>query len=108
MIGYCTPNISQMRVCNADLGFAGFRAAGAGMLLTRGGGMLLRALVFAGLAFTALAFVLGAVDFRFFAAALGAFDLGETDLDGAFGARLVFALGATDLRFLAGAFVVLF
>jgi hypothetical protein len=60
------------------------------------------------LAFTALAFVLGAVDFRFFAAALGAFDLGETDLDGAFGARLVFALGATDLRFLAGAFVVLF
>jgi hypothetical protein len=65
------PNISQMRVCSADLGFARFLAAGAGMLLTRGGSMLLRALVFVG-----LAFAFGAVDLRFLADAFVVFDSG--------------------------------
>ena len=80
------PNMSQMRVCNADLALAVFLGAGASTLLARTGGLLLRAAVFG------LALALGAVDLRFFA--------------GAFVVRLAFALGGVDARFFAGAFVV--
>ena len=65
--------------------------------------MVLRAFRFVG-----LAFAFGAVDFRFFADALVAFDFGGTDFALPFVTRLLFALGAADFRFLAGAFVVLF
>ena len=65
--------------------------------------MLLRALVFVG-----LAFAFGAVDLRFLADAFVVFDSGGCDLAGAIVARLVFAFGAVNFRFFAGAFVVLF
>ena len=90
MIGYSMPNMSQMRVCSAGLLLAAFLGAGASMLLTRTGGLLLREAAFG----FALALALGAVDLRFFA--------------GAFVVRLALAFGAADLRFFAGAFVVLF
>jgi hypothetical protein len=57
------PNISQMRVCNADLVFAAISGAGASTAFARTGGLLLRALVFG----LALAFALGGKDLRFFA-----------------------------------------
>jgi len=103
MIGYSIPNKSQMRVCNADLGRAALLAAGAGMLLTRGGPLLLRAL-----AFVALAFALGAVDFRFFGGAFALLFLEGPDLGLLLVGRSLFAFGAEDFRFFGGVFVVLF
>jgi hypothetical protein len=91
MIGYSTPNMSQMRVCSADLAFfAAFVGVGVSTLFTRTGGLLLRLAVFG----VALAFASGAVDLRVFA--------------GPFVVRLALALGRVDLRFFAGAFVLLF
>jgi len=83
------PNMSQMRVCSADLAFAAFLGAGASALFKRTGGLLPRVAVFRfALAF---GFALSGAALRFFAGALAAF-----------------AFGAADLRFFAGAFVVLF
>jgi hypothetical protein len=81
------------------------------MLLTRGGGKVLRAFGFArfGFAgFTGLASTPGAADLRF---VLGAFLAVDADFGGAdlgFVTGLLFALGAADFRFRDGAFVVLF
>ena len=73
------------------------------MLLTRGGPLLLRALPF-----VTLAFVLGAVDFRFFVGDFALLALGGTDLALRFVGRSLFAFGAADFRFFGGVFVVLF
>ena len=109
MIGYSTPNISQMRVWRADLAFVAGLGAGVSALCTRTGGLLARAGLF-GFGWT---FALAGTDLRFFAGALAAFPLGGADFadfTGGFVARLRFALafGADDLRFLAGAFVAFF
>ncbi len=85
-MGYSTPNMSQIRVCSADLAFVAGAAAGVSTALTRTGGLLLRLTGLGG------ALALGATDLRFFGGDL----LGR------------FAFGAVDLRFFAGAFVVLF
>jgi hypothetical protein len=76
------------------------------MLLTRGGGRVLRALGFVRFDFAGLAFGLGALDLLLLEEAAEVLDFGGTDL--AFVTRLLFALGAVDFRFFDGAFVVLF
>jgi hypothetical protein len=91
MIGYSMPNISQMRVCNADLVLAAFLDAGASALFIRTSGFLSRVTVFGFVLALTLAFALGAVDLRFLAGALAAF-----------------VFEAADLRLFAGAFVVVF
>jgi len=84
MMGYSMPNMSQMRVCNADCPLAARFGSDAWTLSSLDGRLILPAPVFARF----LAFALGATDPRFFAE--GLVDLG---------------FGARDLRFFAGGLV---
>jgi hypothetical protein len=111
MIGYSISNIAQIRVCRGDFGLGALLNAGAGMLLTRGGGKVFRAFGFVRFGFTGatgLASTPGAADFRFFAGAFLAADVDFGGADLAFVTRSLFAFGAADFRFRDGAFLVLF
>ncbi|MGB5222389.1 MAG: hypothetical protein WBN60_15230 [Polyangiales bacterium] len=55
-----------------------------------------------------MAFVLGAVDFRFFVGDFALLASGGSDLALRFVGRALFAFGAADFRFFGGVFVVLF